>query len=197
VSNPLDSLTNAQVRQIIALVESLDRSSFDYLQVSLGDLRITLGKEAPPASGSTASAPPAAPTRPAPGRSPGSEAAPPEEVSTPLPAVPEPAAQSTGQPSESTEGTVAVLAPLMGLFYSQPQPEAPPFVKVGDPVTAEATVGLIEVMKLFSPVVAGIDGVVAEICVQDGQLVEYQQVLFRIRPSGARAVPGSVESSIA
>ena len=81
---------------------------------------------------------------------------------------------------------------MMGMFYAQPSPGAPAFVQVGDEVAPDSTVGLIEVMKLFTPVVAGVAGVIAEVCVQDSQLVGYQQVLFRIRPgemeSGAESV---------
>ncbi len=71
---------------------------------------------------------------------------------------------------------------MMGRFYAKPEPGAAPFVSVGAKVSADSTVGLIEVMKVFTAVRAGVHGVVTEICVQDEQLVEYGQVLFRIRP---------------
>jgi acetyl-CoA carboxylase biotin carboxyl carrier protein len=73
----------------------------------------------------------------------------------------------------------------MGRFYSKPDPSAAPFVSVGAKVEADATVGLIEVMKLFNAVGAGISGIVTEICVEDAQFVEYGQVLLRIQPSEA------------
>ena len=75
-----------------------------------------------------------------------------------------------------------VVAPLRGRFYARPEPGAPPFVSVGSEVTEDTTVGLIEVMKTFNAVRAGIGGVVTEICVQDAQLVEYGEVLFHVRP---------------
>jgi acetyl-CoA carboxylase biotin carboxyl carrier protein len=89
------------------------------------------------------------------------------------------------QGAAAREGTVEIVAPLLGRFYAQPEPGAPPFVTVGAAVTEETTVGLIEVMKTFHAVPAGVNGVVTEICVQDAQFIEYGQVLFRVRPGGA------------
>lgn len=173
MGSPLDSMTDDEVRQIAALVETLDRSSFDFLQVSVGNLKVTIGRGSAPmaAAGPVPSAAPP-PSVPAPA-SPGEVA--PVPVAAPLPA-----ATPSPQPAA---GTVAIVAPMMGTFYAQPSPGAQPFVQVGDRITADTTIGLIEVMKLFTPVVAGVDGVVVEVCVQNSQLVEYQQTLFRIRPA--------------
>jgi len=82
-----------------------------------------------------------------------------------------------------TEGMSGVTAPNLGTFYSAPKPGAPPYVEVGQSVTAETEVCLIEVMKLFTPVKAGVSGVIKEICVSDGQMVEYQELLVVIEPS--------------
>ncbi|MCZ2156638.1 MAG: acetyl-CoA carboxylase, biotin carboxyl carrier protein, partial [Bryobacterales bacterium] len=68
-------------------------------------------------------------------------------------------------------------------YYASPEPGAPPFVKVGDVVDLETTVGLIEIMKVFTAVAAGVCGVVTEMCVQDTEFVEYAQILYRVRPS--------------
>ena len=81
------------------------------------------------------------------------------------------------------EGLIAVTAPNLGTFYSAPKPGAPPYVEVGQNVSAETEVCLIEVMKLFTPVKAGVSGVIREICVSDGQMVEYEQLLVVIEPS--------------
>jgi acetyl-CoA carboxylase biotin carboxyl carrier protein len=80
-------------------------------------------------------------------------------------------------------GTIEVPAPIMGLFYSRPDPSSPPFVSVGSEVHEGTTVGLIEVMKVFNAVQAGTMGVIAEICVEDAQTIEIGQTLFRIRPA--------------
>jgi acetyl-CoA carboxylase biotin carboxyl carrier protein len=80
-------------------------------------------------------------------------------------------------------GMIGVTAPNLGTFYSAPKSGATPYVSVGDRVTADTEVCLIEVMKLFTPVRAGIDGVVKEICVVDAEMVEYQQLLVIIDPA--------------
>ena len=95
------------------------------------------------------------------------------------------AAEPTPEASKAIlpEGMTAVTAPNLGTFYSAPKPGAPPYVEVGQNVSAETEVCLIEVMKLFTPVKAGVSGVIREICVSDGQMVEYEQLLIVIEPS--------------
>ena len=77
---------------------------------------------------------------------------------------------------------VAVRAPNLGTFYRAPKPGAPAYVEVGQAITADTEVCLIEVMKLFTPVKSGVDGTVREICASDGQMVEYEQVLVIVEP---------------
>jgi acetyl-CoA carboxylase biotin carboxyl carrier protein len=67
---------------------------------------------------------------------------------------------------------------MLGTFYRAPKPDAPPFVEVGQLVTKEDVVCIIEVMKLFNMVRAGVRGRIAKICAENAQLVEYKQVLF-------------------
>jgi acetyl-CoA carboxylase biotin carboxyl carrier protein len=76
-----------------------------------------------------------------------------------------------------------IKSQIMGMFYSQPEPGSPPFVSIGAEVEEDTTVCLIEVMKTFNAMTAGVKGVITEVCVKNAQLVEYGQVLFRIRPS--------------
>lgn len=80
-------------------------------------------------------------------------------------------------------GMVAVRAPNLGTFYRSPKPGAPAYVEVGQTITADTEVCLIEVMKLFTPVKAGVAGTVREICVADGTMVEYEQVLVIVEPA--------------
>lgn len=80
------------------------------------------------------------------------------------------------------EGLVDVVAPLLGTFYRSPKPGAAPFVELGTPVEEDSAVGLVETMKLFNSVAAGVRGTVAEICVDDAQFVERDTVLFRVDP---------------
>jgi acetyl-CoA carboxylase biotin carboxyl carrier protein len=81
------------------------------------------------------------------------------------------------------DGMHAVLAPNLGTFYRAPKPGAPAYVELGQSVTADSEVCLIEVMKLFTPVKAGVAGTVREIRVNDGQMVEFEQILVIIEPA--------------
>jgi acetyl-CoA carboxylase biotin carboxyl carrier protein len=74
---------------------------------------------------------------------------------------------------------------MVGTFYVAPAPDAPPFVEVGGAVQADTTVGLVEAMKVFTGVLAGASGVIAERLVENAQFVEYGQPLFLVRPEGA------------
>lgn len=77
------------------------------------------------------------------------------------------------------EGTL-VLSPTVGVFYSAPNPDSKPFVEVGDQVKKGDTLCIIEAMKLMNEIPAEVDGTIAEVCVGNGQVVEYNQPLFRI-----------------
>ena len=73
-----------------------------------------------------------------------------------------------------------MLSPLVGTFYAAASPEDEPYVKAGDKVKKGQTLGIIEAMKLMNEVEAEFDGTVEEILVENGQMVEYGQPLFRI-----------------
>jgi acetyl-CoA carboxylase biotin carboxyl carrier protein len=77
-----------------------------------------------------------------------------------------------------------IKSPTPGTFYASPSPDAESFVKVGSRVTAETVVCLVEAMKLFTEISADVNGVIAEILVQNQQAVEYGTVLFRVDTSG-------------
>ena len=81
------------------------------------------------------------------------------------------------------EGEIAIRAPMLGTFYRSPAPGDPPFVELGKRVQADDTVCLIEVMKLFSSINAGVDGVVTRILVENGAMVEFGQMLIVIATS--------------
>jgi acetyl-CoA carboxylase biotin carboxyl carrier protein len=88
------------------------------------------------------------------------------------------AASATAEPT----AVRVVEAPMLGTFYRAQSPGEPPFTAVGEHVSADSVVCLIEVMKLMNHVQAGIEGTVVEVCAQDGELVEYGQPLLRIAP---------------
>jgi len=168
-----DSLSDDDVRQIALLVETLDRSTFDFLQVDVGNLKVTICKgNAPPTMGAASSVPtPSALT-----------------ALQPPAAAPAPV-QATKSEGQAADGTVAIVASIMGRFYAKPDPGAAPFVSMGATVNEDDTVALIEVMKVFTAVRSGVNGVVTEICVQDSQIIEFGQVLFRILPTKTASAP--------
>jgi acetyl-CoA carboxylase biotin carboxyl carrier protein len=79
-------------------------------------------------------------------------------------------------------GAVAVPAPLLGIYYRAPKPGEPPFVEVGDQVTPDTIVGIIEVMKLMNTVRAGVSGEVLRIDARNGELVEFGETLLFVKP---------------
>ena len=173
-------MTEDEVLQILDLVE---KSNFDYLDLEIGDLKLTVSKSGVPAVPATVSVTQAAPAAAA---APAVEAPAAPAPAAPAPAAPEPAPAAESAPAAQAvtvkEGTVPIPAPMVGTFYATPEPGAPPFVKLGDHVDAETTVGLVEVMKVFNAVSAGAAGTIDEVCVESGQFVEHGQTLFLVRP---------------
>jgi acetyl-CoA carboxylase biotin carboxyl carrier protein len=136
------------------ILKLIDGSEFDELKLEMGDLKLELRKP-----GAAARAAP--PTPPAP---------------------PAPAPAPAAAPAPATGGGLDVPAPLLGTFYHAPKPGAAPFVAVGDRITAETVIGIIEVMKLMNQVQAGVAGTVTEIAAPNGELVEHGQTLIRVQP---------------
>ncbi|WP_276867164.1 acetyl-CoA carboxylase biotin carboxyl carrier protein [Enorma massiliensis] len=95
---------------------------------------------------------------------------------------PAPAAETAPAPTASN--TISVEAPMVGVFYAAPSPGADPFVSVGSTVHVGDTLCIIEAMKLMNEVVAEADGTIAEICVQDEDLVEFGSCIMKIVPGG-------------
>lgn len=85
-------------------------------------------------------------------------------------------------PAAVDSGLLSIKAPILGIFYRRPQPGQPPYVEEGSLVDEDTTVALIEVMKLFNPVKAGVKGRIRSICVKDNELVQYDQVLYLVKP---------------
>lgn len=154
---------------VLHILKLIDESHFDYFQLEVGDLKITVSKGDPiPMGGAaqpvTISAAPAAASAAA------------------KPAAAAAAAPQAAKPAAIPEGHVAITAPLLGTFYVAPEPGAPPFVKVGQKITEDTTCGLIEVMKVFNSVRATVKGTIVEVVAQNGSFVEFGQPLFIVKP---------------
>ena len=90
------------------------------------------------------------------------------------------AKEETAQENTSSSKGTPITSPMVGAFYAAPSPGAKPFVKVGDVVSAGQVVCIVEAMKLMNEIESEVSGKVTQICVEDGQSVEYGQVLMYI-----------------
>ena len=93
----------------------------------------------------------------------------------------EPAACVASEKTVKNQDEYSVTSPLVGLFYAAPAENAEPYVSIGDHVKKGQTLCIIEAMKLMNEITAEEDGVISDICVTNGQVVEYGTELFRIK----------------
>jgi acetyl-CoA carboxylase biotin carboxyl carrier protein len=155
-----------------ALLQAFDQSDWQEMTVMIGGDRLHVSRlgssDGPP--------PPSAPQPAGAVPPPAPEAAPP--ASAPAASAPPVSAASAGSNGaiEIPPGT-QISAPSVGLFWRAPSPGAPPFVEVGSPVAAGETVAIVEVMKLMNHVTAPVSGTVSAVLAENGQAVEFGQVL--------------------
>ncbi len=148
-----------KVRQLIELMKEHELSELDLRQAD-NRVRIRRGGEVVTYSA------PAVAAAPAP---------------APLPAGGAPAAA----PADAAESRMLVIkSPMVGTFYKASGPDSPAFVKVGDRIGPEKTVCIIESMKVFNEIPAGISGQVVAILVENGAAVEFGQALMKVDPEG-------------
>lgn len=150
------------VRKIRRLIELMNEHDLNEVDLRDGDVRVRLRKggdtiitEARPYA--------AAPAAPAP--------------------APAPVVAAAAAPAVA-DNSVVIKSPMVGTFYSSPNPESPPFVKVGDHVGNDTIVCVIEAMKVFNEIPAEQTGKIVAVLVQNGSPVEYGQPLFKIDPKG-------------
>ena len=153
------------------LLKAFDDSGADSLEIERGGTRVSLAKTPPAVAASVAVA--AAPVAAAP-------VAAVAPVPTPDDTQGEPgAAGSALPPSDLLE----ITSPMVGTFYLAPSPDAPAYVDIGTRVSPGDTLCIIEAMKLMNELESEVDGTIRKICVENGQPVEFGQVLFRADPS--------------
>jgi acetyl-CoA carboxylase biotin carboxyl carrier protein len=175
------------------LIEVVDASGIDSLEITRAGTRVKISKTPPAAAGSYYLAPPvqAGPHPAASNAGSGAAAAPASGgESGQAPAAPAAGGgQAGGGAVESAteaagRGLVEVKSPMVGTFYRAPAPEAPPYVEVGTRVTKGQTLCILEAMKLMNELESEFEGVVRQVLVENAEPVEYGQVLFRIDPAG-------------
>lgn len=155
-----------KIKKIKLLAQLLEQSDLTVLEICEGDTRIRMER-----GWQTAGIPPAV-LQPQ-----GS----PRPAELPAPIAQE-AAPAFQQPSDVVDFNylTEVKAPMVGVFYAAPSPEAEPYVRRGDRVKKGDVLCVIEAMKLLNEIVAEADGEITDICVQNGQIVEFSQTLFKL-----------------
>ncbi|MDD4776161.1 MAG: acetyl-CoA carboxylase biotin carboxyl carrier protein [Syntrophomonas sp.] len=146
-------MTLEEIKELVLLMEQTDLTE---LKVQAEDFKLTLRK------GTAAQAP-------APLVTPAAE-------SRPLAAQPR-------LEKAFDQDLVSINSPMVGTFYHASSPDSEPFVKVGDPVSQGQTMCIVEAMKLMNDIKSEYDGTIVAIAVENGQAVEYNQVLFWIKRS--------------
>jgi acetyl-CoA carboxylase biotin carboxyl carrier protein len=150
------------------LIRTLDESGLDHVKVEHGGTQVWISRSPPIGSS--------------------------EDLSG-FPTVEEDAVLADGSPPDLSdraeeseregrgETLLEITSPMVGTFYRAPSPDADPFAKVGMQIAPGDLLCIIEAMKLMNELEAEMDGVIREICIGDGEPVEYGQVLFRVQPS--------------
>ena len=162
---------------VLKILKILDQFESSEIRLEIGDLKLYASRggesQAIPDELVSRAAPPVSEHAAVP-ESPAPPAASPKATVAPSPAVP----ALDAVPEE----LIAIRAPMLGMFYRAPSPGAEPFVNVGDLVGPDDTVCLIEVMKLFTSVKAGVASRVVEFLVENGAMVEYTQPMILVDP---------------
>jgi acetyl-CoA carboxylase biotin carboxyl carrier protein len=158
------------------LIGAVDESGIDSIEISRGGTRIRIAKTPPPApvhAGPAVAAPPAHLQMP-----------PAHDLGVPRAAAPaSAAAEAPAAAAAAPSNLVEIKSPMVGTFFRSPAPEAPSYVELGSRVVRGQTLCILEAMKLMNELESDVAGAVREICVENGEPVEYGQVLFRIEPA--------------
>jgi acetyl-CoA carboxylase biotin carboxyl carrier protein len=175
--NILGIFDSGDIESIMTLIDKLEESSFDYLKLEGDGVKIVISKKGM-GEGMEESAPAAearakvlvAPEVKQPPVSNGKKADKAQESG----------AQTAASVAEQA-GIAVIRSPSYGLFYAQPEPGSPPYVKLGDAVKAGDTVGMVEIMKTFTAITSEVNGEVVQIHVKNEQVLEPGQPLFSIK----------------
>ncbi|MGL4821234.1 MAG: acetyl-CoA carboxylase biotin carboxyl carrier protein [Bacilli bacterium] len=160
------------LEEIKSLIQLIDKSSVDKFTYEVEGNRISISKHK---QGETVVTHVAAPQS--------------VQLQAPAPIVQTAAPQATevaipvAAPKVENDNCVMIKSPMVGTFYSSPSPDKPVFVSEGSTVSANTVVCIVEAMKLFNEIEAEVSGEIVEVLVTNGQLVEFDQPLFKVKPS--------------
>lgn len=157
------------IKQIQDLIKFVAKSGVNEVSIEEKDFKITIKtSQEPTYVTATLPAPVAAPQTPA--------AAP--------AAAPAPAAPAAVTPAAAADSNlVTIKSPMIGTFYRSSSPDKPPFVSVGDEISAGKVICIVEAMKLFNEIESEVSGKIVKVLVDDAQPIEYDQPLFLVDPS--------------
>ncbi len=151
------------LKEIQHLVEIINASDLDEMIIKEGESEITLRRTSSKAAVVYQAAPAAQPVQ----RAAAPEQSVPAQVAAPAPAA---------------SDLLEIRSPIVGTFYRSPSPDSPAFVSAGDKIKSGDALCIIEAMKLMNEIEAEVSGTIVDILVENGQPVEYNQVLFRVKP---------------
>ena len=143
------------LKDIKAIIDLMQKNGLTAFEMEKGGFRIALAKESALA--------PAVSYAPA-----------------PVAAAPAPAAAAPAEAAPAASGK-EIASPMVGTFYTSPSPESPAFVKVGQKVTPDTVVCIIEAMKVMNEIKAEVSGTITEVAAENGQPVQFGQALYRYR----------------
>lgn len=159
------TLNTMKTQEIRDLIDFISQTGLNEVNIETKELKLRIKREPDQRVYKTAVAPAAV--------------APAAPVSAP--AAP-PAAPKAEKPAAAAAKGLEIKSPMIGTFYRTSNPDAPPFVSVGDKVTKGQTVCIIEAMKLFNEIESEVSGTIIKVMVENASPVEYDQVLFVVEP---------------
>ncbi len=158
---------------IQGLIQAIDQSGIDSLEITRAGTRIRVSKTPPPAATNAGGMPTQLYTVPQHA---------PAMAGPAASGAPAPAGGESAAPARDAN-TVEITSPMVGTFYRAPSPEAPPYVEIGSQVRKGQTLCILEAMKLMNELEAEVDGTIRAILVENTDPVEFGQPLFLIEPA--------------
>jgi len=151
-----------ELKEIRTLIDLMKKNGLSVFKMERDDFKITL--KTPEGVQPPVQVPPLAP------------------AVAPTPQPPAAAAAPAAAPAPASDpDTKEITSPMVGTFYTSPSPDAAPFVKVGQTISADSVVCIIEAMKVMNEIKAEVSGTVVEICGENGKPVQFGQPLFRVK----------------
>ncbi len=159
------------VRTVEYLLKLMTEHGLSEVDLTEGDQRIRLRKGTTIPAGFLPPMP--YPANPSPGTN----------STSPVYAPTTPSGPNPSPPVTPAKKLIEIKSPMVGTFYSKPKPDKPDYVSIGSTIRPDTVVCLIEAMKLYNDIKAEVSGTIAEVCINNGDFVEYNQVMFRVEPA--------------